>query len=189
MNQLRILGLAGSLRAQSYNAALLRAAVPLCPEGTTMELCEGIDALPLYNEDLDGPLPPAPVAELRRRIVEADAVLLVTPEHNRSIPAALKNALDWASRPLGAAAFTSKPVAVAGASPGALGTVRAQTVLRQVLTGIGADVVAEPEVLVGECQRRIRADGTLIDSTTSLLLRDLLAALASRTSSSTPLAS
>lgn len=175
--QLRILGMAGSLRAHSYNAALLRATSSLCPLGTTIEVFDDLRLLPLYDEDLDVAPPPPAVAHLRSRIEAADGVLMVTPEHNASVPAALKNALDWASRPTGAAALTGKPVAIAGASPGALGTVRAQMALRQVLSAIGAEVLARPEVLVFRCHERISPDGTITDVATADWLRELLAGL------------
>lgn len=175
--QLRVLGLSGSLRTRSYNAALLRGARELCPVGTTVEVFDELGTLPLYDEDLDDDPLPSAVAHLRSRIEAADGVLLVTPEHNASVPAALKNALDWASRPTGAAALTGKPVAIAGASPGALGTVRAQIALRQVLSAIDAKVLARPEVLVFRCHERISPDGTITDIATENLLRELLMGL------------
>lgn len=176
-NHVRILGLAGSLRARSYNAALLRASRALCPVGTTIEVFGGLGTLPLYDEDLDEVPPPPAVAHLRSRIEAADGVLIVTPEHNASVPAALKNALDWASRPTGAAALTGKPVAIAGASPGALGTVRAQMELRHVLSAVDAEVLSRPEVLVFRCHERIGPDGTITDVDTANLMRDLVVGL------------
>ena len=111
-----ILGIAGSLRRQSYNRAALRAAAELMPEGVTLDTFE-LDGIPLFNED-DEHTPPAAVVELKRRIRAADAILFVTPEYNYSVPAVLKNAIDWASRPYGDSAWDGKPAAIMGVSSG-----------------------------------------------------------------------
>jgi chromate reductase len=129
----RILGIAGSLRRQSYNRALLRAATQVVPEGSSIEIFE-IDGIPPFSED-DEQNPPEKVKELKRRIRESDAVLFVTPEYNYSIPGVLKNAIDWASRPYGDSAWQGKPAAIMGASTGRIGTARAQYHLRQVMVG------------------------------------------------------
>jgi chromate reductase len=121
---IRILGIAGSLRRESYNRAALRAAAELVPAGATLDIFE-IDGLPGFNED-EEQNPPARVLELKRRVREADAVLFVTPEYNYSIPGVLKNAIDWASRPYGDSAWSGKPAAIMGASDGSIGTARAQ---------------------------------------------------------------
>lgn len=121
----RILGIAGSLRRESYNRAALRAATPLLPEGATLETFE-LDGVPGFNQD-EEQNPPAKVTELKRRIREADAILIVTPEYNYSIPGVLKNAIDWASRPSGDSAWNGKPAAIMGASVGTTGTARASS--------------------------------------------------------------
>jgi chromate reductase len=136
----RILAIAGSLRAGSFNAALARAARELAPAGVEVELFDGLRELPPYDGDLDGD-ELAAVRELRERIEAADAVLFVTPEYNGSIPGVLKNAVDWASRPRDDAALRGKTVAVAGASTGQYGALWAQQDLRRVLGIAGARVV------------------------------------------------
>jgi len=179
----RVLGICGSLRVASYNAALLRAAVAVRPEGMEIEVYDGLRNLPHYDGDLDVPGGrPTPAAELRRLVEAVDGILLVTPEYSCTMPGVLKNALDW----LGATPvapderipLAGKPVALAGASPGAFGTIRAQHALRQVLFDIRSDVVARPEVTVFACHERFADDGQLTDATTEQLLRDLLRALA-----------
>jgi chromate reductase len=177
MTERHVLGLSGSLRRQSHNTALLRAARAIAPAGLEIEVGHVLGTLPLYVQDIDTSTPPAPVVALRERIAAADALLIATPEHNASVPAALKNAIDWASTaPEGL--LRGKPVAIAGASPGPFGTVRAQLALRQILTHVGADVVAKPDVTVFRCDTRFTADGALTDALSTELLRDLLAALA-----------
>ena len=123
-----ILGTAGSLRRDSYNRAALRAAQALAPTEATIDVFD-LQGIPPFNQD-DEQHPPAPVADLKTRIRAADAILMVTPEYNYSIPGVLKNAIDWASRPYGDSAWEGKPVAVMGASVGTLGTARAQYHLR-----------------------------------------------------------
>ena len=120
----RILGIAGSLRRESYNRAALRATAQLVPQDATLDIFE-LDGIPGFSQD-EEQNPPAKVVELKRRIREADAVLFVTPEYNYSVPGVLKNAIDWASRPYGDSAWNGKPAAIMGASIGAIGTARAQ---------------------------------------------------------------
>jgi chromate reductase len=134
------LGIAGSLRESSYNRALLRAAETLVGDAATLKIYEGLGAIPPFNEDAEDD-PGLAVTDLRRRIEEADAVLIATPEYNHSIPGVLKNAVDWASRPYGESSLASKPMAVVGASPGRSGAAEAQADLRRVLRSIGAEVV------------------------------------------------
>ena len=177
MTDLRILGLSGSLRRGSYNTALLNAAVRLAPPSTTIDVYDDLAGLPMYNEDLDVTPGPPSVQRFRRRVSEADGLLIVTPEHNSAIPAALKNALDWASRPIDSPALAGKPVAVAGASPGMLGSSRAQLTLRQILTAIGCRVLAKPEVIVAGCHDRIGSDGALNDPFAAKLLGELVSGL------------
>ena len=172
---LRILGIAGSLRRQSYNRAALRAATRLAPEGATVDIFE-IDGIPPFSED-DEQDPPAKVVEMKRRIREADAVLFVTPEYNYSIPGVLKNAIDWASRPYGDSAWSGKPAAIMGASVGAIGTARAQYHLRQVMVFLDMFPLNQPEVMIGNAHERFDAEGNLTDEETREHVRRLLQSL------------
>jgi chromate reductase len=176
MNQpFRILGIAGSLRRDSYNRAALRAATGLVPEGATMEVFE-IDGIPGFNQD-DEKNPPQKVVEFKRKIRESDAILIVTPEYNYSIPGVLKNAIDWASRPYGDSAWSGKPVAIMGASPGMLGTARAQYHLRQCFVFLDMHPINQPEVMISKASERFDQEGNLTDEKTKDLIRKLLAAL------------
>ena len=177
VKEYRVLALSGSLRTGSYNTALLYAAQRLAPSRMSIQVYPGIGSLPLYNQQLENGTLPAPVQDLHRHVVQADALLLATPEHNASMPAALKNAIDWMSRMPDGAGMADKPVAVTGASPGALGSVRAQLALRQTLASVGADVLAKPEVIVFHAHERFDADGALIDENSRNLVVDVLAAL------------
>ncbi len=132
---MKVLGISGSLRRDSHNTALLRAAAELVPGGVELELWDGLRAVPPYDEDDDVEPAPAAVTELRDAVAGADAILFATPEYNHSIPGQLKNALDWASRPLATNPLRNKPVAVVGASIGAFGAVWAQAELRKVPGG------------------------------------------------------
>jgi chromate reductase len=165
----KILAISGSVRAGSHNAALLRAAAEEAPQGVDLETWDGLKAIPAFDEgdELD---PPLAVQALRDAVLSADAVLFATPEYNASIPGALKNALDWASRPVATNVFRNKPVAVIGASTGAFGAVWAQAELRKVLTTMGARV-ADVELAVGHAHERLDSDDTRIG------LRDSLEAL------------
>jgi chromate reductase len=137
---LRVLGISGSLRRDSHNTELLRAAATLLPSGVEFELYDGLKNIPPYDEDEDNATV-APVNHLKERIAAADVVLFATPEYNHSIPGHLKNALDWVSRPLADTPLRGKPVAVIGASTGMFGAVWAQAELRKVLAAIGARVL------------------------------------------------
>ena len=160
---MKVLGVSGSLRADSHNTLLLRGAAELLPAGVEFELWHGLRDVPPYDEDSDvEPAPPA-VAALRAALAEADAVLFATPEYNSSVPGQLKNALDWASRPLATNVLRNMPVAVVGASTGAFGAVWAQAELRKVLAATGARVV-EGEVAVGHAHEKLSAGGALLDS-------------------------
>ena len=172
----RILGIAGSLRRQSYNRSALRAAAELAPEGATIDIFE-IDGIPPFSED-DEQRPPEKVVELKRRIRESDAVLFVTPEYNYSIPGVLKNAIDWASRPYGDSAWSGKPAAIMGASVGTIGTARAQYHLRQVMVFLDMFPVNQPEVMIANASERFDAEGNLTDETTREHVRRLLQSLA-----------
>ncbi len=170
-----ILGIAGSLRRGSYNRAAVRAAAGLPPEGATLDIFE-LDGNPGFNPD-DEQAPPARVVELKRRLREADAVLIVTPEYNYSVPGVLKNAIDWASRPYGDSAWSGKPAAIMGASIGTLGTARAQYHLRQMFVYLNMFPVNQPEVMIGKAATRFDAEGNLTDEATKDFIRQLLANL------------
>jgi chromate reductase len=171
-NDITILGIAGSLRAASYNRAALRAAQHLAPEDAKVEIFE-LDEIPAFNQD-DEQHPPAKVSELKARARAADAILFVTPEYNYSIPGVLKNAIDWASRPYGDSAWEGKPVAIMGASVGTIGTARAQYHLRQVFVFLNMYPINRPEVMIGNAAQRFDEQGNLTDQTTEELIRQLL---------------
>lgn len=172
----RILGFAGSLRKDSYNRALLRAARELAAaEGIEVEIFE-IDGIPPYNQDAEDAMPDL-VRDFKRRIEQADAVLLVTPEYNYSVSGVMKNAIDWASRPYGANSFNDKPAAIMGATIGMLGTARAQYHLRQMLVYVNAYPLNQPEVMVPAAADKFK-NGELVDEPTRQKVRELLVALA-----------
>ena len=141
----RILGIAGSLRRESYNRAALREATKLLLEDATLDIFE-LDGIPGFNQD-EEQNPPAKVVELKKRVRESDAILIVTPEYNYSVPGVLKNAIDWASRPYGDSAWEGKPVALMGASIGVTGTARAQYHLRQSFVFLNMYPINKPEVI------------------------------------------
>jgi len=171
----RILGMAGSLRRDSYNRAALRAAVQLAPEDASIEIFE-LDGLPGFNQD-EEQNPPDKVVELKRRIRGSDAILFVTPEYNYSVPGVLKNAIDWASRPYGDSAWNGKPAAIMGASIGAIGTGRAQYHLRQMMVFLNMFPINQPEVMIGNASERFDAQGNLTDEATREFIRQLLKSL------------
>ena len=168
----RVLGIAGSLRRESYNRAALRAATQLVPDGVTIDIFE-LDGIPGFNQD-EEQNPPVNVVDLKRRIREADAILIVTPEYNYSVPGLLKNAIDWASRPYGDSAWNGKPAAIMGASIGAIGTARAQYHLRQTFVFLNMYPINLPEVMIGNASERFDAKGNLTDDATKNFIRQLL---------------
>jgi chromate reductase len=170
----RILGISGSLRAGSYNGAALEAAARLLPAGVALERWSGLADLPAYDEDLDAAGPGPDVEHLRAEIERADGLLIATPEYNASLPGALKNALDWASRPFPGNALRAKPAAVIGASTGIFGAIWAQAEARKVLTTSGARVV-DAELAIPEADV-VFADGRL-DPALELALEEVLDAL------------
>ena len=175
---MRILAISGSLRAASYNTGLARAAAELVPPGVEVELFEHLGLLPHYDQDLDQPefeTPPA-VESLRSRIDDADALLIVTPEHNGSITSALKNAIDWASARHRGSWLRNKTVAIAGATTGQYGAIWAQQDLRRILGIAGARVVGE-ELPVSRAQGKFDGDGRLVDPLLADRLRAHLAIL------------
>jgi chromate reductase len=167
-----ILGFAGSLRKDSYNKALLRAAAELVPEGAVLEVFD-LEGIPLFNQDLETQ-PPERVREFKAKIKAADAILIATPEYNYSIPGVLKNAIDWASRPYPDNAFNGKPVAVMGASIGMLGTARAQYHLRQCFVFLNMYPLNKPEVMVNFAEERFDEKGRLKDKTAKKHIAELL---------------
>jgi chromate reductase len=176
---MRILGISGSLRRDSHNTSLLRAAALSLPPGVELEIYDGLADLPHYDADLDVEPELDPVARLREAIADADGVLIATPEFNGSIPGALKNALDWASRPFPDNALRGKPVAVVGASTGLFGAVWAQAEVRKVLGIIGADVI-DGELPIGMAHMAFADDGHLADPGTHDALSGLVGVLAAR---------
>jgi chromate reductase, NAD(P)H dehydrogenase (quinone) len=169
----RILGIAGSLRESSYNRSLLRAARELLPAG--VDLVEhDIATLPFYDGDVEAAGDPEPVAGFKQAICGADALLIATPEYNRGVPGALKNAIDWASRPPLGSPLTGKPVAIMGASTGRSGTARAQEQLRAALEFSRATVLEQPEVLVPEAFMRFDEHGELVDGGIRAELAELI---------------
>ncbi len=172
---IRILGLSGSLRRQSLNTALLRAAAELAPTGVSVEIVDLAD-LPFYNQDIDGPDAPAAAVALRSLLKAADAVLLASPEYNYSIAPVLKNALDWASRPYGQSVLDGKPAALLGVG-GGMGTSRAQYHLRQVAVFLNMHVLNKPEIFVVNAPGKFDDAGRLADEPTRALVAQQLAAL------------
>ncbi|HKG04584.1 MAG TPA: NADPH-dependent FMN reductase [Conexibacter sp.] len=180
---MRVLGLSGSLRRDSHNRALLRAAAAeLRPDAELVEW-DRIAELPAYDEDLDGAFAPEPVRALREAIAGADALLIATPEYNASLPGALKNALDWASRPYATNPLRGKPTAVVGASTGLFGAVWAQAEARKVLATIGANVL-ERELPVGQVHDAWASDGTLLDPDLRAALSEIVGELVTQAGAS-----
>jgi chromate reductase len=175
---MRVLAISGSLRRCSYNTALLRAAEAGAASVAEFVFWHGLAGIPAYNEDLEAAVP-ASVARLRREIARSDAVLIATPEYNASVPGALKNALDWASRPFAENALRNKPVAAIGASPGVFGAVWAQADLRRILATIGARV-EERDLPVAQAHEAFAADGGLRDPKLATTLRSIVGDLVSQ---------
>jgi len=175
MDEILILGIVGSLRKGSYNHLALKAAQELVPEGAVLSLIE-LHGIPVFDQDTEMAMPAA-VLEFKRQILAADAILFATPEYNYSVSGALKNAIDWASRPYGESAWTGKPAAVMGASTGSLGTARAQYHLRQILVTLDMPTVNQPEVMIGNAAQRFDADGRLTDEPARQFIQKLLGAL------------
>ena len=174
---MKILGISGSLRRDSHNAALLRAAALQLPPGVELELWEGLKAVPPYDADDEALARPRAIRELDAAIRDADAVLIATPEYNHSVPGQLKNALDWLSRPLAKSPLRNKPLAVIGASTGLFGAVWAQAELRKALRHTGAHVL-DDELPVGTADHAFTTGGKLLDPELTRRLADLLDQLA-----------
>lgn len=177
-DHLHIIGVSGSLRKGSYNTLLLNAAFPLLPDGVSMEVLSIAD-IPLYNADFDLPAAnqrPETVEHFRKRLADADGLLIASPEYNYSIPGPLKNAIDWASRgedsPL-----LHKPVAVIGATTGLWGTARMQLAFHAVFLFLDMKPVYKPEVLLAQANKKFDTHGNLTDETAKKLLKEKLEAL------------
>lgn len=172
---LKILGISGSLRKGSFNSGALRAAVELCPDGAEIEICE-IGNLPLFDQDFEAELPDA-VRKFKEKVAAADAVLFSTPEYNYSVPGVLKNAIDCGSRPYGQSAWEGKPAAIMGASPGAIGTARAQYDLRKMMVFLNMFPINKPEVMIGNCGSKFDEQGNLTHEATRDIIRQMLESL------------
>jgi len=179
MSEVKILGIAGSLRKGSFNRALLNNATRLLPAGTALDIFD-LNGIPVFSEDMEGN-PPGKVIDLKLRIRAADAILFATPEYNYSIPGGLKNAIDWASRPYGDSAWMGKTAAIIGASIGRFGSARAQYHLRQTFVFLDVDVINQPEVMVGNASEHFDAQGNLTHEASRQALRGLIEALVART--------
>lgn len=175
--QIRVLGIAGSLRAGSLNRALLHAARELAPDLMRIEISD-LAGIPLYNADVEAAGDPPAVAAFKDAIRAADAVLMATPEYNHGVPGVMKNAVDWASRPPRSAPLNGKPVGIVGASPGMTGSARGQSQLRQAFEFTNSYCMPQPEVLVFRAHEKFDADGRLTDAATADFLKAYLAAFA-----------
>jgi len=171
-DSIKILGISGSLRKGSFNTSTLRAAQALAPEDAKIEIFD-LAGIPIFNQDEDTN-PPQRVAEFKKMIREAGAILFVTPEYNYSIPGPLKNAIDWASRPYGDNAWNGKPVAIMSASTGMFGGARAQYHLRQCFVFLNMMAVNQPEVTIPSAQNKFDGNGNLTDETSKGLIKQLL---------------
>ena len=173
---MRVLAISGSLRAASNSTALLRALREEAPEGVEVIVWDGLKSIPPYDNDDDVEPAPVAVAAMRELVRDVDAVFFATPEYNSSVPGVLKNALDWASRPLATNSFRNKPVAVISSSAGAFGGVWAAGELRKVLGAMGARVT-EAELAVGHAGEKLDDNLRLVDDEVRQGLRDALATL------------
>lgn len=176
---IKIFGISGSLRAGSYNSAVLRAAVTLVPENVEIDIFDKLGEIPPFNQDLEKTLPDV-VKTLKERIRATDAVLFVTPEYNYSVSGVLKNAIDWASRPYGDSAWEGKPVAIISASGGMLGGARAQYHLRQMLVFLNMYALNRPEVMIPFAAEKIDEQGNLTDAHTKEKIAELLQTLVTK---------
>jgi chromate reductase len=173
---MKVLGISGSLRRDSYNSALLRAAAERLPAGVELVEYERLREIPPYDADVEEVGAPTVVEDLRKAIREADAVLIATPEYNHSLPGQLKNALDWISRPAGKSALMGKPAAAIGASTGMFGAVWAQAEARKVLAALGGRVV-EAELPIPRAQEHYENGRLELAPEQSEQLQEILAEL------------
>ena len=172
-NIVRVVGISGSLRKGSFNTMLLNEAVRLKPEGIEIEVLD-FSAFPVYNQDIEEAGLPEAVSQAKVQIAGADAVLIATPEYNYGIPGPLKNAIDWISRPYGTSPFGGKPLAIMGASPGMLGTIRAQLSLRQTAVFLDMHALTAPEIYLARAHEKFDSDGKLTDEMAIKLVGQLL---------------
>jgi len=172
----KVLGISGSLRRGSYNSALLRAALALMPEESTLEVAS-LRGIPLYDGDVEAQGIPASVAQLKEAIVAADGVLLVTPEYNNSVPGVFKNAIDWLSRPPADArrVFGGRRFALIGASPGGFGTIMSQAAWLPILRTVGAQLWTGGRLMVSRANNVFDESGALKDAAIEEALRQFLA--------------
>jgi chromate reductase len=187
---MKVLAISGSLRRDSHNTVLARAAAELLPPSAELEIFDGLKAVEPYDEDDDVGSGPSGAARLREAIESADAILIATPEYNSSIPGQLKNAIDWTSRPLGQNALWGKPAAVVGASTGMFGAIWSQAEVRKALSASGARVI-ESDLPVGHADQAFTDDGRLADVELReryIEILDELLALAEQTEESEKLA-
>lgn len=175
--EVKLFGIAGSLREGSFNRAALEAARDLLPQKATLEIFERLGDIPLFNQDHENN-PPDSVVDLKDKITSADAIVFATPEYNYSIPGVLKNAIDWASRPYGDSAWEGKPVGIMSASGGMLGGSRAQYHLRQTFVFLNMHPLNHPEVIISHANEKIdEKTGTISDSHTKKKIAELMEAL------------
>ncbi len=174
---MRILGISGSLRSGSYNTSLLRAAGDVLLDDVDFVIWDGLKAVPPYDEDDDNDAAPAGVTHMWCAFAGADAILIATPEYNASVPGQLKNAIDWASRPLASKVLRNKPVVVVGTSTGMFGAIWSQAELRKILAATGARVL-DGELAVGHAHTRFDDAGRLIDDEVRARLAEVVSSLA-----------
>lgn len=174
-NSIKILAFAGSLRRDSYNKALISTAKELAPDKVDVEIFD-LSGIPLFNQDEESSMPEK-VRVFKKKIEEADAILIATPEYNRSVPGVLKNAIDWASRPPGNNSFNDKPVAVMGATGGqVIGTYGAQAHLRNIFSYLNMHVLERPQLFIAGASEKI-SGGKVIDDATRELVEELMRSL------------
>jgi chromate reductase len=173
-----ILGIAGSLRRRSHNRAVLEATVRRAPDSVEITVFDGLETIPLFNEDLEAPFDPDGVLRLRQAVAAADGLLISTPEYNQSVPGIVKNMIDWLSRGEPDAGLAGKPVAVTGATTGPWGTRISQTVLRQMLHSTQALVLPAPTLYIAGVETLLDGEGRLVDETTLDRLEALLVSFA-----------
>ncbi|MFS0862967.1 NADPH-dependent FMN reductase [Fredinandcohnia sp. 179-A 10B2 NHS] len=169
---MKIVGICGSLRSNSINKALLVEASKFLPNDSELVIAD-ISNLPLFDSDLEGDLPVS-VKELVAIVSDADGYLISCPEYNSSITGALKNALDWLSRPVTGTPLVNKPVAIMGATPGVLATIRAQMHLREILFALNMDLVRRPELLIGQALQKFNEHGHLTDERALSIMEELV---------------
>lgn len=169
---LRLVGFAGSLRAASFNRALLRACVELAPSDVTIDVHD-LRGIPVFDEDLEAQGDPEPVARLKAAVGAAHGIIIAVPEYNHGVPGGLKNAIDWLSRPPRGSVLNGRPVALVGATLGTTGTARAQTQLRASFVFTNSPCMPQPEVLVSQASTKFDAEGRLADERTRAYIRDV----------------